>query len=95
MGGAGPARTDLAGLSQCGSRSLLSPCERPRRGQRLGSALPAHWSRLILGMQSSPASGRESLPELKGAGMLAPALTTGTGLGAGGRGVRMIQLSSL
>lgn len=84
MGGAGPAWRDLAGLSQCDSRSLQSPCERPRRGQRLpGPALPARWSRLILGMQPSAAFGRESLPELKGAGMLAPALTTGTKLGAG------------
>lgn len=42
MGGAGPDWRDLARLSQCGSRSLQSPCERPRRGQGLGSALPAH-----------------------------------------------------
>lgn len=83
MGGAGPGWRDLARLSQCDSRSLQSPCERPRRGQRLGSALPAHWSRLLLGTQSIPDFGRESLPGLMGAGMLAPALTIGTRLGAG------------
>lgn len=66
VGGAGLAWRDLEGLSQCGP----GPCSHPVRGQGGARALPTYWSRLILGMQPSPASGkREPLEANRGASM--------------------------
>lgn len=79
MGGAGLACGDLAGLSQCSSRSLQSPC----RGQgvakvgpaaRLSSACPL--VQADPGDAASLPSGERGPPRVREAGMMAFALTT-------------------